>query len=158
MRCLVAAALVLISCGAPIDPPRCTTKCGLSYQGRVQTKESDYNCADIQGVEDRTVAAISPQYPNACQALRNWDLWNHADPTWTDYYQRSVGGLTSCRNFQSEIGLAESIDKTALAHELVHMVQGCYGGVAPFDPGMDAAHGDWVRRGLFALIDQVNAP
>lgn len=154
MRRLVIAVL-LAGCGAPVDPPLCTTRCGLQYQGRVGTRDQDYTCSEIQRVEDRLVTEIGTQYPNACTALRGWDLWNHAEPKWIDYWGRSVAGLTNCKNFQSEIGLAP-IGQTALAHELVHMVQGCYGGKVP-DPGMDDYHGDWIRRGLFTLIDLVNA-
>ena len=151
----LAIVLLVVGCGTETPTAICVTRCGLSYQGRVTTRAADYTCEEIQRTEDRLVAAISPQYPAACTALRGWDLWSHAEPSWVDYWGRSVAGLTNCKNFQSEIGLA-AIGSSALAHEMTHMVQSCYGGSAPFDQGMDGYHGDWVRRGLFTLIDTVN--
>jgi len=154
-KLLISSCLLILSCG-PVISSVCSTTCGLQYQGRIVSKEADYSCADIQRIEDRLVTALTPQYPLACRALNNWDVWNHAEAKWTDYWGRSVAGLTNCKNFQSEIGLAATLSDSALAHEMIHMVQSCYGGQAPFDSGMDAYHGDWTRRGLFVLIDEIN--
>ena len=156
MKRLAIVLLLVVGCGTETPAALCVTRCGLSYQGRVTTRAADYTCEEIQRTEDRLIVEIAAQYPAACTALRGWDLWSHATPSWVDYWGRSVAGLTNCKNFQSEIGLA-AIGSSALAHEMTHMVQSCYGGSAPLDPGMDGYHGDWVRRGLFALIDTVNA-
>ena len=153
---LLMSCLLVLSCG-PVISSVCSTTCGLQYQGRVVSKEADYSCADIQRIEDRLVAALTPQYPLACSALNNWDVWNHAEAKWTDYWGRSVAGLTNCKNFESEIGLATTLSDSALAHEMVHMVQSCYT-EPPLDPGMDDYHGNWKRKDLFSLIDRVNTP
>lgn len=79
--------------------------------------------------------------------------------TWIRMDKKRIAGQTLCATNQIEINSAESLYRSSLAHELAHYVQRCEGSpeVPDGDHNDDPDHRNWIRDGIFRMIDEVHA-
>lgn len=90
--------------------------------------------------EDKFLALVKDQYPNACEVLKV-DLAFHDAPWWDWYPGRAVAGLTHCGPKLVELS-NKPIYQSAYAHEMLHVLQGCKG------------HGGWDTTGFNDIINE----
>jgi hypothetical protein len=111
------------------------------------TSPDYYTCARVNLVEEK-MAASGIGSPHLLKGVSI-----HAKPAraWYDPWGRLVGGYTTCATKQVHIGTGQ----TVLAHELAHVLQEC-SPEFPIDEGSDADHADWLRKGIYLIIDEAS--
>lgn len=97
-----------------------------------------------------------------CQALVGFRVYSRVEPNYElDWYgtKHNVSGHTVCALKYMVIGRPQSGNwfNSALAHELLHAMQGCES-PKPIDEGQDEAHANWVRDQFYFAIDEANKP
>lgn len=95
----------------------------------------------------------------ALAVLAGLKVHTRATPCWTDPYGRSVCGLAWCQYGVVEVGTPahwQHWSRSALPHELVHVMQGC-DTPGEIDKGMDDEHSNWERLGINEALRQLEA-
>lgn len=82
---------------------------------------------------------------------KGYKIWQRDVPSWTDSWNRQVGGYTYCAGKEMHIGTS----RTVFAHELAHVLQECSAEL-PIDQGQDVFHADWGRKGIYFLVEEAS--
>lgn len=134
---LGAAFLLLTGCSTA----QCVSPCGLELEFALQ-------CSVLDEQEARALDAFAAFVPgwgheHTCPKLKGWevDVAPQADDNgaWTLKDGRQVLGLAQCDHKQIWVGNVD-LQRTPLAHELAHAIQGCKG------------HEDWPQAGICKAI------
>lgn len=167
MRILSLLALLAVGCAPPPPPGTIyTTRCGMNYRGLIGTHEPAPRWSEtiIQDLEDRAVETFASDANGAkmnqheiCESLEGYSLFIHAEPKWDCGPKgECVAGRSFCLERRVEVATpieAYSLRYSSLIHEIAHLVQDCKAPL-PIDPGLDEAHADWDRDGIYDAIDK----
>lgn len=156
-----------LACGGMPDNPRCITRCGMRLQGIYPSGAipADWTCAALQHTEDQMLhyfplaMDLRFRHPaHICSRFQGASIWLYRGASWTDAWERDVGGLAFCAFGEYQVAAPEGTPpwQTTLPHEMAHAIQNCTS-PAPIDqgPGADSQHSNWWRDGIFSVIDMV---
>jgi hypothetical protein len=150
--------VMLMGCGPNGPQPICVTGCGMGFYGTYPDQEETWSCQDLTRAETRWIDTFTefvkdPRFstPDAmCSIFAGWQLWTYPNAqSWINRNGESVAGQTLCDYGVVQVG-TDTISKSAYAHELVHIIQGCEG-TAPYEK--DVVHSNWVKDGIYHAID-----
>lgn len=163
MKALLAV-LLLAGCG---PGPVCKTRCGLEFRGMTDSSPVPYGweCDAFQRAEDVTLEAFGAQVVNderfrpaaACGAVSQFRVFLHPEEFWfSPEHGVDIGGVTYCHAVPPGlvVGMSNTPQGGALAHELAHAIQGCD---PRFSDPTDPMHAGWYENGIVSAIDSVRA-
>lgn len=153
--------LLLLSCATP------TTICGLSaYGSALYARPGMFTLEVLQEAEDATLPALQayatdPRFASQldmCASLKGWQVAHEWEQNFVSY-GRKVSGVTMCNLKTAIVGTPPNGDwrSSALAHELVHILQNCKARL-PNEDDNDEDHANWDKDGIQRAIDRVDSP
>lgn len=141
-----------------------TTRCGLEIYGDyIEHTPGFFTQEVVQQAEDRFLEFMQGTADSrlftpeaACKALNGFSVRSHPEHTFMSFGQR-VSGITDCPG--DKIVVATPMDgkwyHTALAHELVHVVQRCRPRL-PSEDGRDNDHANWSMDNIDSALESIN--
>lgn len=151
---VVAAVALACAPSRPYDPDDWSL-CGAVALGDIESGERSWlDGSQLREAEAALLYALTQHSKldthKACGALAGTQIYTRSTACWTDPYGRAVCGLSWCNYRYTEVGTPahwQHWRTSTLAHELVHVIQGCET-PGEIDPGMDRAHANWNRLGI----------
>jgi len=153
------ASLLITGCG-PIDiDHQCRTTRGATFMGVYPEGERPVwdawrVCQSFQLIEDLTVAKVEHLPEMDPDRLNGVKIYVRRTAWWVDLWGRKIAGMTTCPVNLVEVGYAYEVYDSALSHEIIHIMQGCYPPQPP-TMGTDADHSNWVRDGIYNAIGEI---
>lgn len=148
-------ALVLAGCGgqAGYGNADIVTTCGTSIW--MVNDVAEWRAEDAQKVEDafmRIAPTVQdPKFADPCSKFERASVYVQETESFS-YSGVKVAGITHCDIRYMAVGNAHPF-KSAYAHEMFHIVQGC-----PYDDlDVNPWHPQWTTLGIWQKIDQINA-
>lgn len=143
----------------------CETSCGMFFVGSFGTKNAGYpidaptwSCEAFEAVE-RGVRLHFPEandtrFRTTCDAIAGWTVRMVDAPQFEDPLLGTLIGLTDCSLRTTTIANLPP-DRSALPHELAHVVQGCLSNTCAH-PGVDAQHYCWQENDIYSVAAKAN--
>lgn len=133
----------------------CGPFCGETTIGALVTfSETKDMCADYESrfvaAEAFIKAAGNPSIPDIDWS--RWSLFIREEPTWKLNDGSGVAGMTDCEQYRAMFVGHNEGSKSALAHEMIHAMQGCVSG-----PGDEDGHKYWNEQGIWKLLSDYSA-
>lgn len=117
-----------------------------------------FSCDDFQRMEDMSLESFKKYSTDAslldseasCKSFRGYHVFINPLRSWTDPWNRQVGGYTSCEMLSVYVGNYPWTGGV-YPHELAHVSQKC-NALMPIDDGLDEAHANWGRDKIINMI------
>ncbi len=153
IRALPLLAL-LIACGPPPHQYSCVSECGMQLDA-----PDEQWCQEMKELEGRAVKVLprlfDDRFQLACSRLSGYTINVLAEPNFRrDIDGLLVSGLTNCISKVIYLGKWQPAEG-ALAHEMVHAIQGCMPR-PPFDE-KDFDHSNWNPE-IYTALSEIREP